>query len=90
MGTPCFSAIPLIDRLIRVAGYRLAIPLLNGLLKKERENPKACAAAYTLKGIAPFYLGELDEAVACLDKAMSLERSWAPIVIHHTSGSPTS
>ena len=56
------------DCLIRLAGYRLALPLLNRTLEKEPGN----AGAYSLKAICLFYLGRLEETVACLDKAVEL------------------
>ena len=56
------------DRLIRLGGYRLALPLLDRTLEKEPRN----AGAYSLKAICLFYLGRLEETVACLDKAVEL------------------
>ena len=57
------------DSLIRLAGYRLVLPLLDKALEKEPRN----AAAHSLKAIALFYLGQLEETVACLDKAVELD-----------------
>lgn len=57
------------DRLIRLAGYRLALPLIDKALEKDPKN----AAAYSLKAIPLFYLGRLEEAVDCLDRAVELD-----------------
>ncbi|RLE59120.1 MAG: hypothetical protein DRJ35_06480 [Thermoprotei archaeon] len=62
------ESLSIADRLMRFAGYRLALPLLDKALAKEPMNVRA----YSLKAICLFYLGRLVETVACLDKAVQL------------------
>ena len=73
---PLPQLLALADQLIHLAGYRIALPLLDRALKKDPNS----AQAYSLKAICLFYLGQLEEAVACLDKAVELDPKLEPAV----------